>query len=384
MNKPLGLYVHIPFCVRKCAYCDFYSIGGAGSDTVEAYVSSLCAEISAAATDADGRTLTSIFFGGGTPSYLSPDAIGRVMESIRCGFAIADDAEITLETNPGTVTRESLAELRRIGVNRLSIGVQSFDDRELAALGRIHTADEAETCIRAARDAGFRNISIDLMYAIPHQNRESFARSLRRAVSLGVDHISAYSLIIEPGTRFWPDGGEFRGLLPGEDAELEIYRDTVSFLSENGYGHYEISNYAHKGCECRHNMLYWSCDDYIGVGAAASSYFAGVRYKNAEDICEYIAALESGARHPACPCEREKISPEEAEREYIMLSLRTSGGIRTDEFRHRFGVGFYEKYGESVERLRRLSSGLIEVGKDALCLTDEGMYLSNSVIGSLI
>ena len=382
MNNPLGLYLHIPFCVRKCAYCDFCSIGGADRDLVERYASAICREISAATRAANGREVTSLFFGGGTPTYLPIDQIARIMGALRENFAIAADAEITIEANPGTVNRRSLEELLEMGFNRISIGVQSFCDGELAALGRIHTADEAETCVLDARAAGFRNINVDLMYAIPHQSRESFRESLRRALSLGVEHISAYSLIIEPGTPIGDRLDEYAAYLPDEDTELGMYEDAVAFLGDGGYDHYEISNYAHKGRECRHNMLYWSCGDYIGLGVAASSYFGGVRYKNTESIEEYVA--HSRKCHPIAPCESEEISPDEREREYVMLSLRTARGVREENFRRRFGQGFYERYRERIEAIRAQDARLLVIDRDGVRLTDRGLYLSNSVINTIV
>ena len=384
MNKPLGLYVHIPFCLRKCAYCDFYSIAGADGSTIEAYIDALCREISSASALAHGRELCSIFFGGGTPSSIPTHEVARVMQAIRGGFALSDSAEITLEANPGTVTRESLSELRALGINRLSLGVQSFDDRELSALGRIHTSDEAERAVLDARAAGFDNLNVDLMYAIPHQSRGSFARTLARAVSLGVSHISAYSLIIEPQTPFGRAGEALEALLPGEDDELGMYFDALSILSDAGFVHYEISNYAHKNRECRHNMLYWSGDEYLGVGAAASSYFGGVRYKNAEDLRGYIGLLSRSACHPVCLCESETVTEDEAEREYIMLSLRTARGIVESDFRRRFGHGFSERYGERVAEIAARSDALIVSDGDATRLTDRGLYLSNGIINSII
>lgn len=381
MNNPLGLYIHIPFCVRKCAYCDFCSIGGADRGRLESYVSALCREISAAAYTAKGREVTSIFFGGGTPTYLPTDQIARIVESLRDGFSIAHDAEITIEANPGTVDRRSLEGLLALGFNRISIGVQSFSDRELAVLGRIHTAEEAAECVIASREAGFRNINVDLMYAIPNQSRDSFRASLRRAVSLGVDHISAYSLIIESGTPLGDNIGDYADLLPDEETELCMYEDTVEFLSDSGYGHYEISNYAHKGRECRHNMLYWSCDDYIGLGVAASSFFEGVRYKNTESIDEYVS---HAIAHPVIPCEQEIISQSEREREYIMLSLRTARGVREADFQRRFGRGFYESYRDKVDAVVAKDPRLLTVSKEKVSLTDRGLYLSNAVINSII
>jgi oxygen-independent coproporphyrinogen-3 oxidase len=219
------------------------------------------------------------------------------------------------------------------------------------------------------------------MYAIPHQSRESFRASLRRSVALGVDHISAYSLIIEPGTPIGDNIGDYADLLPDEDAELGMYEDAVSILADNGYEHYEISNYAHKGRECRHNMLYWSCDDYIGLGVSASSYFGGVRYKNTESIDEYIS---HAVAHPVAPCEQEGICPEEREREYIMLSLRTARGVREEDFRRRFGRGFYESYRERIDAVVAKDPRLLTVSPERVSLTDRGLYLSNAVINSII
>ena len=294
--QPLELYIHIPFCVKKCAYCDFLS-GPAGEKEKEEYVKMLVDEIRNCPDTVQNYRVISIFFGGGTPSLLTGEQIGRLMDTVREIFTLDEDAEITVEMNPGTVTEEKLRKYRQAGVNRLSIGLQSVNDEELRLLGRIHTYEEFREAYHLARANGFSNINVDMISAIPGQTVESWEKTLKQVIALNPEHVSAYSLIIEEGTPFYQlyekdaekrDAGEEPELLPSEEEERAMYELTGSVLKENGYLHYEISNYAKPGRECRHNLGYWQRKDYLGFGLGASTLLNPVRYKIPEDICDYL------------------------------------------------------------------------------------------------
>ena len=285
-RKPLELYVHIPFCIRKCAYCDFVS--GPGTKAMQKeYEEALLAEIDAAEETAE-REVISVFFGGGTPSAVDAGMLARVMEKLRSKYVFSEDAEITLEANPGTLDAEKLKCYRKSGFNRISIGCQSVHDEELKRLGRIHTFAEFQESFALARDAGFANINVDLMSGLPEQSEEKWEESLRTIAELSPEHISAYSLIVEPGTPF----AEQKLDLPDEDTEREMYARTAEILAEYGFFQYEISNYAKPGYECRHNIVYWTMDEYIGLGIGAASFFNGRRYSNTLDMKQYIRTME--------------------------------------------------------------------------------------------
>ena len=286
-----SLYIHIPFCVKKCRYCDFLS-GPQDEETRELYTRALINEIKLQTVCPAGTPVDTVFFGGGTPSVLSGSQIERIMEALYSFFLIQEDAEISMETNPGTADEEKLGILKRSGINRLSLGVQSIHDRELALLGRIHTADQARMTFEQARKAGFDNINIDLMSALPGQSFESWADTLEQAVRWAPDHISAYSLIIEEGTPFasmYQNGS--LPALPDEDMDREMYHYTGAFLAEHGYQRYEISNYAIPGRECRHNSGYWTGHPYLGLGIGAASYVNGTRFSNCTDLRKYSDLL---------------------------------------------------------------------------------------------
>ena len=291
--KELELYLHIPFCVKKCNYCDFLS-APAEEKTRAAYVDTLIREIEGFEEPEDYEVVT-VFFGGGTPSILPGEAILRLMEALRKKFHFREEAEITLEANPGTVDEKKLSFYKKAGINRLSFGLQSTDAEELKKLGRIHTWEKFLESFELARKAGFSNINVDLMSALPGQTVESWEKTLKQVIALNPEHVSAYSLIIEEGTPFYQlyekdaekrDAGEEPELLPSEEEERAMYELTGSVLKENGYLHYEISNYAKPGRECRHNLGYWQRKDYLGFGLGASTLLNPVRYKNTEDLCD--------------------------------------------------------------------------------------------------
>ena len=383
---PISLYLHFPFCERKCRYCDFLS-GPASEETREEYIRLLCREITLRGRIAGGGTrcsvagatsvvnniaacgiadrepldsspfkvqLDTIFIGGGTPSLMKPAQLESVMKAVRDSYEILPDAEISMEVNPGTADLTKLRAYRKAGVNRLSIGVQSLDDRELKLLGRIHTADQAREIFRAAREAGFDNINLDLMSALPGQTMESWSRTLRAAVELAPEHISAYSLIIEDGTPFAAmyDAGQLSDL-PSEEEDREIYHFTGEFLAGNGYRRYEISNYTKEGFACRHNCGYWTGHEYLGLGLGASSDFRGERFRNPDEMEEYRRAVTEASLHDtddALRRERQQMTPEDRMEEFMFLGLRMTCGVSEREFKRRFGRPLAEVFGEVIKK----------------------------------
>ena len=392
-RRPVSLYLHFPFCVRKCRYCDFLS-GPATEETIEEYVKLLCREIEQRATEtstspapvpAQVRPIDTIFIGGGTPSLMTPAQMNMVMQALRKSFRIEEGAEISMEMNPGTADREKLLAFRRAGINRLSIGVQSFDDGELKLLGRIHTADQAREIFREARAAGFDNINIDLMSALPGQKIATWEKTLREAVELGPEHISAYSLIIEAGTPFatmkLPD-------LPSEDEDREMYHFTKKFLAENGYRRYEISNYAREGFECRHNCGYWTGHEYLGLGLGASSDMGsrippcGERFRNPSDMEAYRKAVREGCDPAQMRCERQVMTREDRMEEFMFLGLRMADGVSEDEFEARFGEKPEDRYGPVLEK--HLAQGVIRHANRRIALTEFGMDVANYVMADYL
>jgi oxygen-independent coproporphyrinogen III oxidase len=334
-----SLYLHIPFCEKKCLYCDFYSIEN--RDPMEAFLAALEREIAAAAARGAGRTFDTVFFGGGTPSLLTPPQLEAILRRLHDTFAIAPGAELTLETNPGTVAPEKLAAYRSLGVNRLSIGIQSFRAEELRFLSRIHDAEQASACVAMARAAGFDNVSVDLIYALPGQTRDAWRESLSRALDLAPEHLSAYSLIVEPGTPLFRlvDAGEVTPARPGTEADL--YEYTMDVMARAGYEHYEVSNYARPGKRSRHNYAYWSHEDYLGFGPSAHSFWkeggGARRWSNTAQISSYI---ENCTRPGGTPVGfREDVGVEELINERIFLGLR-SDGVDTERFQADFGRAF--------------------------------------------
>lgn len=371
-----GIYIHIPFCISKCIYCDFCS-APADDDTRERYVEALCREIADAGKSAqasgDVREIFTIFFGGGTPSILAPELFVRIMNAVREAFKIADDAEITVECNPGTLTAEKLRTYRSMGVNRLSIGLQSPDNAELKALGRIHTYEQFLESYYAARRAGFENINIDLMSAIPHQTVEGYKRNLERIIELNPEHISAYSLIVEEGTPLYDMVEQSDGrILPDEDEDREMYALTKGLLSDVGYSRYEISNYAKPGYECRHNISYWERADYLGFGIAAASLLGRKRFTNTCDLKSYIA--NPIGNHS----EEILLDVNDEMEEYMFLGLRMMKGVDTVRFTELFGKSYDEIYGSITAR--QVEQGLVEHNGSQVRLTDIGIDVSNTVM----
>lgn len=368
--EDLELYIHFPFCVRKCRYCDFLS-GPSSDEMRERYIQALVREIQEADAPDDARVI-SAFFGGGTPSLMEPRQMERVMRALRDRFSFCEDAEISMECNPGTADRARLSEYHSLGVNRLSIGVQSFRDDELRLLGRIHTSKQARECYDAAREAGFDNINLDLMSALPGQTYDEWMYSLRSAVRLGPEHISAYSLIIEEGTPFavmdLPP-------LPDEEEDRRMYHDTKTVLEEYGYHRYEISNYALAGRECVHNKGYWTGTQYLGLGLGSSSLVGNRRFHNTRSMKKYLS-LSSGA----APIreEEEILTEKDRMEEFMFLGLRLTRGVSTVDFYNRFGKSIDEVYGKVLER--HIGQGLMVREGERIYLTEFGTDVSNAVM----
>lgn len=381
IKNELEIYVHIPFCVKKCAYCDFLS-GPADASLKQAYLEALIREISEKKTMVSSYEVTSLFLGGGTPSLLEGDDTARIFRGLREAFSIRPDAEITIEANPGTVTREKLKCWRECGVNRLSIGLQSPDNRELRVLGRIHTFQEFLHTWYLAEEAGFTNRNIDLMSALPGQTKESWEKNLRTVAKLDPEHLSVYSLIIEEGTLFHElaQSGVFAGddpllRLPDEDEEREIYKLTDQVLREYGYHRYEISNYAKEGKECRHNLGYWERKEYLGLGLGAASLIHETRFHNTREMEQYLL--------DPCREEEKEILTEQAQmEEFFFLGLRTKRGVSAGHFQARFHKTVESVYGPVLEKKRK--EGLLEWEGDRIFLTERGVDLSNYVFSEFL
>ena len=412
--RKLGLYIHIPFCRTKCLYCDFCSFVSRDASEREAYISALLSEIRLRGTKE--YIVDTIYFGGGTPSLLTSDQIGEILGAVRENFVVCEDVEITLECNPSTVERtvegacpygdggksigrtvedacpygeggESIgrtdevspsradgyfSQLRRIGVNRLSIGIQSAIDGELKLIGRRHNFEDAKATFYLARESGFDNISIDLMFGIPSQTLDSLRASLDEFTKLGAEHISIYSLQLEEGTPLYRMRDKYD--LADDDSVADMYELVVSSMRQAGYSHYEISNFARYGRESRHNSKYWRLDEYLGLGLASHSDFAGKRRENTRDMDKYLR----GEYIETC----QEISPSEREFEFIMLGLRTSAGISKTEFFTRFGIDFNQKYGEKVKNLEKL--GYFLQNDEFLILNERGFEVNNSILAQIL
>ena len=365
MKKTLGIYIHIPFCVRKCKYCDFLS-GPAGIEIQETYIEMLLKEIEQYKELLKERQTDTIFFGGGTPSILEGDAIVRIMEKLKESGNISKTAEISIEANPGTVTEEKFLLWKKSGINRISFGLQSADDEELKRLGRIHTWEAFEENYHLARKCGFENINVDLMSALPGQTVDTWKKTMERVTALDPEHISAYSLIIEEGTPFYEAYADHPELLPTEEEEREMYYETKTFLASKGYERYEISNYAKPGYECRHNLSYWERVDYLGLGLGAASLLGNIRRSNQTELSEYLKGNFSGESDELTECA--------AMEEYFFLGLRKMKGVDWTPYQ--------AQYEKTVKKL--LTEGLIEQNGDYIRLTELGIDVSNYVLSEFL
>ena len=371
ITEPIALYVHIPFCIRKCRYCDFcsYPVGNIGWR--REYLNALISEIKD--YRGMGLSLKTLFFGGGTPSLLSSSELSEILSAIKEVFDTSPLSEVTLEVNPGTLTEQNARAFINHGINRFSIGLQTIHENELKSLGRIHSFDEFLSSYKLLRGLGADNISIDLMYGIPEQTVESFRQTLAEVISLSPEHVSVYGLILEEGTPIYEQRESLA--IPDEDTECDMYELACSLLSEAGYKHYEISNYSREGYRSRHNLVYWRAEEYIGVGVSAHSYFGGKRIANTGNAREYIDSFRSVRT-------AEVISGQESAKELLMLGLRLSEGFSLSEYEKRFGESFLEGREELIGQY--VSLGLMTKSEDRLSLTEKGFYLSNSIIASLI
>lgn len=377
MSGGMELYLHMPFCVRKCAYCDFLSFPS-GAETQRMYAKRLMEDIDVMGKRYGEIPVETIFIGGGTPSVPDSGLIVEIMEHVRHAFHVADGAEISMEANPGTVTREKLTDYRKAGINRLSFGLQSANDRELKLLGRIHTWAEFLESFTLARECGFANLNIDLMSALPGQTCESWKETLSRVTDLDPEHISAYSLIIEEGTPFGERYGseEGRKLLPDEDSEREMYHETKRFLKDCGYERYEISNYAKPGRECRHNIGYWTGVPYLGLGLGASSYLDGCRFTVNPDMKQYLE------EKPGMFVDIEKLTKKDMEEEFFYVGLRMTAGVSLSEFERRFGISAKEVYPGLMETFVKEKAARFE--GDRFVLTDYGLDVSNYIMAQFL
>lgn len=378
MAAPLSLYIHIPYCPQKCAYCDFNSYAGSILDDQGAYVAALQAEMARYAADPRvvGRPIATVFIGGGTPTLLPSRLLAQVLEQARATFPFAADAEVSVEANPGTVdyAGDKLLAAFTAGANRLSFGVQAFQDRILQRLGRVHSVAEVEQAVATARRAGFCNLNIDLMYGLPDQTLADWQETLERALALAPEHISAYSLIIEEGTAFHVDWERGRLETPDEGAEEEMFHLVRAVLGAAGYEQYEVSNFARSGYRSRHNQVYWRNEEYLGLGAGAHSYLNGERFWNVRLPQTYVRRLTSGQS----PVEAgERLDAPGAMAETMMMGLRLLDGVEEARFAARFGRPLGEVYGPVLARLQK--DGLLEQAGAAWRLTQRGLRLGNQV-----
>ena len=371
-TKPIGLYIHVPFCVKKCNYCDFCSFNLSSVSWRNEYIDRLCEEIrSYRGCDI---SVDSIFFGGGTPSLLTPCEFDRICSEINGSFNVLPQCEFTVEANPKTLDAEKLRSYKKNGVNRLSIGLQSIHENELKILGRIHLYEDFLASYNLVRKEGIDNINVDLMYGIPEQSMDSFSQTLDSVLHLQPEHISLYGLILEEGTPLYENRDKLN--LPDEDSECDMYYMATRRLRNAGYNHYEISNYALPGRECRHNLKYWRCREYIGIGVAAYSYFDGKRFDNSSNVYDYLSC-ESAPMLLA-----RRLTDEDRESEFIMLALRLCEGISLEEYKSRFNKDLLESKKGIIKKY--IDAGLMTLADNRLALTERGFYVSNSIICDFI
>lgn len=389
----MEIYIHIPFCVKKCLYCDFLSFACSDEQNMRRYVESLCREI-----DNWGDTLPdnqkhveTVFFGGGTPSVLPAEYIDKILCKLSKTFKIESDAEITTEANPGTVDEDKMRIYKSCGINRISFGLQSTNDEELKTLGRIHSLNDFEKSYECARKVGLHNINIDIMSALPGQTLGSYVETLRRVCDFKPEHISAYSLIVEENTPFY----NMDLNLPDEDCEREMYHETARILAQSGYGRYEISNYSKPGSECRHNIGYWTGEDYLGLGLGASSYLGGIRFRNIDSLDEYLNRFSvrdnPGEIIDARLIEKmgyKDVEPntlEDKMKEFMFLGLRMTCGVSANEFYSRFKAEIQDVFGAEIDK--NIKEGLLirqGTSGDRIALTQRGLDLANVVMADFV
>lgn len=398
MNE-ISLYVHIPFCVKKCDYCDFLS--GAYDDAIQKrYVNSLCKEIAYMGQQLQSVAVSSIYIGGGTPSWLDEDEMGKILTALHQNFSVRTNAEVSIECNPGTVTMEKLAAYRRMGINRMSIGLQSANDDELQMLGRIHTYDRFLRTYDMARKSGFYNLNVDIMTGLPGQTLEKLMYTLQQVIGLRPEHISAYALIVEEGTPFYDrykfdavkqHAGMKTEFLPDEDQEYRLYKMAQNVLKEHGYQQYEISNYAREDYACHHNKVYWQRKNYLGLGIGAASMVDNRRMTNISDIYGYMETCETLEQMDTTQDillqsvlwqDVTELSKKDAMEEFMFLGLRMNEGVTRAEFQRQFSCSIESVYGEVIKRLRE--EQLLVMAEGRIFLTEKGMDLSNYALAQFL
>jgi oxygen-independent coproporphyrinogen-3 oxidase len=375
--KDSGIYIHIPFCDHKCVYCDFYSI--TTTQKVREYVDALKMEFHTYHEQfAASHRFSSIFFGGGTPSFLAPEFIEEIIAALYNEFSFTPDAEITLETNPGTVDQQKIAALKQAGINRFSIGIQSFKEADLTFMTRIHDADTAKKTVAAVADAGIRNISVDLIFNLPGQTREAWLDNLRQAIELPISHLSAYSLIVEHGTILYKMVRDKIITISDDDFDADLYEATIKLMTDHGFQQYEVSNFCKPGFECRHNNHYWQYRDYLSFGTSAHSFMNGKRWWNISGLTFYLLSMQE--KHHARAGE-ETLTPEQMHDEYIMLTLRSSGLNRV-EYVSLFGKAWLSKREKQIQRFVK-ENFLIEENA-LLKMSAKGYAVCDEIIKDLL
>ncbi len=372
MLKELGLYVHIPFCIKKCNYCDFNSFCGTDQQKEE-YTLALLDEISNMENHLKGHYLNTIFFGGGTPSVLGGDRIKRIMDRIKLCFYIDDEAEITIEINPKTVSFSDLIEYKKMGINRVSVGVQSLSDNELSIIGRSHNLKDFFECYASLKLAGFENINYDLIFGLPNQTLNDFLYTVKHILKYEPTHISCYSLQLEKGTRLYDNQDEFN--FASDEENRHMYYKAREIFQENGYMQYEISNFAKRGCESKHNLKYWELKEYLGIGLGASSFFNGIRFTAPDTYSEYINYTKDFK--PLWE-NQNKQSKKELMSEFMFLGLRKTDGVLDSEFKKLFDKSFFDVYESAINK--HITNGLLLKDEDSLRLSNKGMDISNMVL----
>lgn len=373
MRKPISFYIHIPFCVKKCLYCDFPSYSGC-EELFEDYTDSLLEELRQCSDYMDGYEIQTIFFGGGTPTVLPIQFTAKIMDMIIHNYHISEKAEISLEANPGTIHASNLKELKKMNFNRISIGVQAFQNSLLKGLGRIHNIETFLTNYEEVKNVGFQNINLDLMFALPNQTLSDWEKTLEGAMNLNPSHISCYSLIVEEGTPFHTLYEENRLLLPSEELDRQMYTMAKMMLGANDFYQYEISNFAKKGAECQHNCVYWRDEEYMGFGLSSHSYFQGKRFHNTCDMKKY---LNANGNFKLCHEEVEKIGLKQEYSEFMFMGLRLINGVEKERFRIRFGKGIMDVYSKQIIKLK--AEGLLMEKAEGYALTERGIDISNYV-----
>ncbi len=375
--KESALYIHIPFCDHKCIYCDFYSI--ITSDNISSFLQSLKKEIKYYAKNySSNRIITSIFFGGGTPSLMQPEYLEKIISSIAENFNVSAEAEITMETNPGTVDKDKLRKFKTSGINRISIGVQSFNNDELKFLTRIHNNSTAVETLHIASEVGFENISLDLIFNLPGQTKKIWLSNLKQAIQLPIKHISTYSLILERGTILNKMVLDGKIKMQSDDHDADLYQTTVDFLTQNGFYQYEVSNFTKPGYECRHNNAYWQYKDYLGLGTSAHSFVDGKRWWNYSSLKKYIEEINTGGNAVA---NHEALSPEEFHNEYVMLALRSSG-IKLNNYKNTFGDNWLTNNYSYLKKLE--NENFILFDDSNIKLTKKGYAVCDEILQNIL